>query len=121
LLETIISVCKRIEIVQDRRDRGGIGRVEDPQVEIALAGAERPVEHVRGEAAAAHTGDTAVVKARIDDAITESFQRRDVVDCVGRASSQPSRSEIARPTSASVDHNDTSRSNSRRAHSPSRA
>ena len=75
---------ERFEVVEDRRHRGGVGRVEDAQVEVALGRPERPVQHVRGEAAAAHAGHDGRREPGVDDPVAEALERRDVVGEVDR-------------------------------------
>jgi hypothetical protein len=65
---------KRVEIVERRRDVGGIRGIEDAQVQIALDGAERPAQDVGGEAAAAHAGDDRGREALVVDGVAEAFE-----------------------------------------------
>ena len=75
---------QRVEVVDDRRDRARIGRVEDPQVQVALRRAERPVEDLRGEARAAHAHDDRGPEAGHADPVPEALEGRDLVGEVGR-------------------------------------
>ena len=67
---------ERVEVVERGPDIGRIGRVEDPQGEVALERAERPVEDVRGEAAAAHPGHDRGGVALVADRVPEGLERR---------------------------------------------
>ena len=76
---------QRIEVVHDRAHVGRVGRVEDAQREIAVLGAERPVQDVRGEAAAAHARDDRGGEPRRHDPVAEPFEAGDPVrEVVGR-------------------------------------
>ena len=75
---------QRIQVVEDRRDGRGIGRIEDPQRGIALLRPEGPVEHVRGKAAPAHAGHDRGGIALVDDGIAEPLEGGDLVGEVGR-------------------------------------
>ena len=68
-----------IEVVHDRADRGRVGGIEDPQIEVALRGAEDPIEHVRGQAGAAHPHDDGRPEAGDADPVAEALERRDLV------------------------------------------
>ena len=56
-----------------------IRRIEDAQVQVALGRPERPAEHVRREAAAAHAGDDRGREARLDHPVAEALERRDPI------------------------------------------
>ena len=70
---------QRIEVVEDLVDVGGVGRIEDPQLEVALGRAERPAQDVGGEAAAAHAGHDRGRVALVDDGVTEGLETRDLL------------------------------------------
>ena len=75
---------ERVEVVDDCRDRGRIGRVEDPQVQPALAAAECLDEDLRGEAAAAHTRHDRRREPRVADPFAEPLEGGDLVGEVSR-------------------------------------
>jgi hypothetical protein len=68
-----------IEIVDGRGHGRRVRRVEDAQVEPAVARAERPDQDLRGEAAPAHPGDDRRREPRIADALAEPLERSGLV------------------------------------------
>ena len=75
---------ERVEVVEGGRDGGRVGRVEDPQREVAVEAAERAVEDVRGQAAAAHARDDGGRVALLDDPVAESFEAGGLLREMGR-------------------------------------
>ena len=76
--------AKRIEVIEHGRDGLRIGRVEDAQGEVAIGRTERPMEDIRGEAAAPHPGHDGGREAGVDHRIAEPLESRDVVAEVDR-------------------------------------
>ena len=70
----------RVEIVERRADVVGIGRVEDPQREIALLRPERAMQDVRGEAAATHPGNDGGRVTLVHDRVPEPLECGDLLD-----------------------------------------
>jgi hypothetical protein len=66
---------ERVQVVDHHADGRGIGGVEDPQVRVVVRRPERPVEHVRGEAGAAHAHDDRGVEARLANPVAEALER----------------------------------------------
>src|SRR5579862_1562069 len=69
---------ERVEVVDGRRDRRRIRGVEDPQVEVAVGGAEDPVEDVGREARPAHAHDHRSREAIDPDGLAEALERREL-------------------------------------------
>ena len=69
---------QRIEVVEDGGHGRRVRRVKDAQVEVAVLTPERPVQDVRGEAAAAHPGDDRGGESVLDDAVAEALEARDL-------------------------------------------
>ena len=74
----------RVEVVERGRHERGVGRVEDAQLEVPLLAAERPMEDVRREAAAAHAGHDRCGEPFVHDAVAEAFEAGDPLGELGR-------------------------------------
>ena len=74
----------RVEIVERRPDVRRVGRVEDPEGQVALLRPERPMEDVRREAAAAHPRHDGRGVALVHDRVTEPLEPGDLLHEVRR-------------------------------------
>ena len=75
---------KRVEVIERGRHVRRVGRVEDAQREVALDRAERPVEEVRGETAAAHAGNDRGRETLLDGGVAERLEADGAVGKVRR-------------------------------------
>ena len=106
------SVCERVEVVDGRGDGRRVGRVEDPQLEPAVAAAERLAGGPPGARLLPPMPPTTAVVNPASRIASPNASSAAI--CVAKwtgASSQPSRSAIVAWTAGSLDQRLVSRSN----------